>query len=81
MPTQRQLDDLAAEYKQAKRLVGQAQTIITQSHEIARTVTGKFGPTTAHGLFNAMEELRNNLNRAYAIITAAKPDTPAADGN
>jgi hypothetical protein len=81
MPTRRELDDLAAEYKQAKRLVGQAQTIITNSHEIARAVTGKFGPTTAHGLFGAMEELRNNLNRAYAIIIATKPDMPAADGD
>ena len=77
MPTRRELDDLAAEYKQAKRLIGQAQTLITQSHEIAQAVTGKFGPTTAHGLFQAMEELRTELNRAYAIITATKPETPA----
>jgi hypothetical protein len=81
MPTQRQLDDLAAAYKQAKRFVAQAQMIIAETHQTANPVIGMYGPATAHGLFGAMDELRANFNRAYAIITAAKPDTPAADGD
>lgn len=77
MPTKRQLDDLAVEYRHAKQFLAKAQLIIARNHEIASKITGLYSATSARGLFDAMEELRNHLNAAREVIANATPEDPA----